>query len=93
VAKVRLHSNGDASRRAAWLLPQVLPDILGRHTLPAGRLAVLGATPDFHHGLLDSEPGSCTEEASMFTQVGLPQFGLIVLVLIVLIIYTQRHRL
>ena len=29
----------------------------------------------------------------MFTQVGLPQFGLIVLVLIVLIIYTQRHRL
>jgi hypothetical protein len=28
----------------------------------------------------------------MFTQVGLPQFGLIVVVLIVLIIYTQRHR-
>jgi hypothetical protein len=28
----------------------------------------------------------------MFTQVGLPQFGLIVLILIVIIIYTQRHR-
>jgi hypothetical protein len=28
----------------------------------------------------------------MFTSVGLPQFGLIVLVLVVFIIYTQRHR-
>jgi hypothetical protein len=28
----------------------------------------------------------------MFTRVGLPQFGLIVIVLIVVIIYTQRHR-
>jgi hypothetical protein len=28
-----------------------IPDILGRRALPAGRLAVLGATPDFHHGL------------------------------------------
>jgi hypothetical protein len=28
----------------------------------------------------------------MFTSIGLPQFGLIVLVLIVFIIYTQRHR-
>ena len=28
----------------------------------------------------------------MFTTVGLPQFGLIVLVLVVFIIYTQRHR-
>src|SRR3989442_15416170 len=26
--------------------------ILGRRALPAGRLARLGATPDFHHGLL-----------------------------------------
>jgi hypothetical protein len=41
---------------------------------------------------LDSEPGSCAEEVPMFTQVGLPQFGLIVLILIVIIIYTQRHR-
>ena len=28
----------------------------------------------------------------MFSHVGLPQFGLIVLVLIVFILYTQRHR-
>src|SRR6202023_4094446 len=34
-----------------------IPDILGRHALPAGRLAVLGATPDFHHGLLDGALG------------------------------------
>ena len=27
-------------------------DILGRLALSAGRLAALGATPDFHHGLL-----------------------------------------
>src|SRR5437667_12830322 len=26
--------------------------VLGRRALPAGRLARLGATPDFHHGLL-----------------------------------------
>jgi hypothetical protein len=32
--------------------PSNIPDILGRRALPAGRLAVLGATPDFHHGLL-----------------------------------------
>jgi hypothetical protein len=28
----------------------------------------------------------------VFTSVGLPQFALIVVVLIVFIIYTQRHR-
>jgi hypothetical protein len=28
----------------------------------------------------------------MFTHVGLPQFGLIVVILVVVIIYTQRHR-
>jgi hypothetical protein len=33
--------------------PSNIPDILGRHALPGGRLAVLGATPDFHHGLLE----------------------------------------
>src|SRR5580704_19520941 len=32
--------------------PSNIPDILGRHALPAGRIAGLGATPDFHHGLL-----------------------------------------
>ena len=29
-----------------------IPDILARRALPAGRIAGLGATPDFHHGLL-----------------------------------------
>jgi hypothetical protein len=28
----------------------------------------------------------------MFTHLGLPQFALIVVVLVVFIIYTQRHR-
>jgi hypothetical protein len=28
----------------------------------------------------------------MFTHIGLPQFGLIVVLLIVFIAYTQRHR-
>src|SRR5436309_4421067 len=31
--------------------PSNIPDILGRRALPAGRLAALGATPDFQHGL------------------------------------------
>jgi predicted nucleic acid-binding protein len=32
--------------------PSNIADILGRRALPAGRLATLGATPAFHHGLL-----------------------------------------
>ena len=32
-----------------------IPDILGRRALPARRLTRLGATPDFHHGLLSDE--------------------------------------
>jgi len=28
----------------------------------------------------------------MFTRVGLPQFGLIVVILVIVIIYMQRHR-
>src|SRR5438046_6589172 len=32
--------------------PSNTPGVLGRRALPAGRLARLGATPDFHHGLL-----------------------------------------
>jgi Ca-activated chloride channel family protein len=32
--------------------PSNIPDILGRRALPAGRLAVLGATMELHHGLL-----------------------------------------
>src|SRR6267154_1806761 len=34
--------------------PSNTPGILGRRALPSGRLARLGATPDFHHGLLDT---------------------------------------
>jgi hypothetical protein len=29
-----------------------IPDILGHRALGAGRITGLGATPDFHHGLL-----------------------------------------
>ena len=28
----------------------------------------------------------------MFTSIGLPQFGLVVVVLVIFMIYTQRHR-
>src|SRR5207249_9113154 len=38
-----------------------IPDILGRRALSAGRLAALGATPDFHHGLLGCRPDNQTE--------------------------------
>ena len=33
-----------------------IPDILGRRALPPRRLARLGATPDFHHGLFGTDP-------------------------------------
>jgi hypothetical protein len=59
VVKLRLHSAGDASPLTALLLPQIfpiIPDILGRRALSAGRLAALGATPEFHHGLLGQAP-------------------------------------
>jgi hypothetical protein len=52
VVKLQLHSAGDASPLTALLLLQILLDILGRRALSAGRLAALGATLDFHHGLL-----------------------------------------
>jgi hypothetical protein len=35
-------------------LPSNIPDILGHRAWPARRLARLGATPDFHHGLLST---------------------------------------
>src|SRR5205809_2623520 len=35
--------------------PSNTPGILSRRALPAGRLARLGATPDFHHGLLSGQ--------------------------------------
>jgi hypothetical protein len=50
--KVWLHSTGDASSRAALLLPQILPVFWVVAPCSRGALARLGATPDFHHGLL-----------------------------------------
>ncbi len=44
--------------------PSNTPGILGRRALPAGRLARLGATPDFHHGLLKLR--TTTEAAQAF---------------------------
>src|SRR6266542_1578999 len=41
--------------------PSNIPDILGRRALSAGRLAALGATPDFHHGLLDVPTLRCAD--------------------------------
>ena len=50
--KVPLHSNGAASRLAALLLGQILAGMLPRRALPTGRITALGATRDFHLGLL-----------------------------------------
>ena len=41
---------------------------------------------------VDSDRSLFAEEHPMFTHVGLPQFGLIVVLLIIIIGYTQRHR-
>src|SRR6266850_1981124 len=38
------------------------PGILGRRALPPGRLARLGATPDFHHGRLTAERAEVAEK-------------------------------
>ena len=54
VVKVRLHSTSDASSQPALLLLTSTDRILSRRALPTRRLARLGATPDFHHGLLAS---------------------------------------
>ena len=42
------------------------PGILGRRALPAGRLARLGATPDFHHGLLDAAADARAKTVAFF---------------------------
>jgi len=41
---------------------------------------------------VDSETGTDFPEMPMFTSIGLPQFTLIVVILIAFIAYTQRHR-
>ena len=55
--------------------PSNIPDILGRRALSAGRLAALGATPDFHHGLLASAglpaaPEPIFVESAAATEIG-----------------------
>src|SRR5438477_12412651 len=49
--------------------PSNTAGILGRRALPAGRLARLGATPDFHHGLLAR---AVTREAGRLAAAGEP---------------------
>ncbi len=49
--------------------PSNIPDILGRRALPAGRLAGLGATPDFHHGLLGAAAGPFDHDYADYTGV------------------------
>jgi hypothetical protein len=46
--------------------------MLGRRALPAGRLARLGATPDFHHVLLASARRIDSIEGvrNMYTNIG-----------------------
>jgi hypothetical protein len=48
----QLQSNGAASRAGGVAPPANIPDILGGRALPAGRLAVLGATMALHQGPL-----------------------------------------
>jgi hypothetical protein len=50
--------------------PSNIPDILGRHALPAGRIAGLGATPDFHHGLLAGAVGKAVVFARRDVTIG-----------------------
>src|SRR6266852_3598435 len=49
---------------AALLLPQVLPDILGRRALRSGRIAGLGARRDWRHGLFAAKP-ACRSVVSL----------------------------
>jgi hypothetical protein len=51
VVEVALHSTGDASRRSALLVARIFANILTPRALIGGRLARLGATRHFHHGL------------------------------------------
>jgi hypothetical protein len=44
------------------------------------------------HAGLDASRLVVEKECPMFTRIGLPQLGLIVVILIVFLIYTQRHR-
>src|SRR6266849_3708488 len=52
--------------------PSNISDILGRRALPAGRLARLGATLDFHHGLLGSFAGRADETGPLRFAISFP---------------------
>ena len=56
----QLHSTGAASRLAALLLGPNTAGIFPRRALPAGRITGLGASLDFHHGLLAPAPERTT---------------------------------
>ncbi|PYQ92796.1 MAG: hypothetical protein DMF97_21150, partial [Acidobacteria bacterium] len=67
--------------RAGCVAPRShTPGMLGRRALPAGRLARLGATPDFHHGLpsVRAQSGTTTPAYDIYAvRFGvLPQFPL-----------------
>ena len=48
--------------------PSNIPDILGRRALPDGRLAVLGATMQLHHGLLASWHPAASDSLAAFLE-------------------------
>ena len=50
--KVPLHSTDDASRLTVLLIAHISSNMLALRALSGGRLAALGATRDFRHGLL-----------------------------------------
>src|SRR5881628_3022726 len=52
--------------------PSNIPDILGRRALSVRRLAVLGATPEFHHGLLTAQQPARQGGAAAPAQPGAP---------------------
>src|SRR5438046_536243 len=61
--------------------PSNIPDILGRRALSSGRLAALGATLDFHHGLLTASAvmvlllGVCGITAPRAADAGAPELA------------------
>jgi hypothetical protein len=50
--------------------PSNIPDILGRHALSAGRLATLGATAEFHHGLPKYSPAIAVVAVALVLAAG-----------------------
>src|ERR1700692_4122441 len=69
--------------------PSNIPDILGRHALPSGRLRVLGATPDFPHGLRAAR-GGLSEAGILVVPADLPQVSAAAIERIVGLLDTPR---